>query len=201
MVEREGAPQRRYEYVYRNTFMGVVPKELSNVYFLGYTRPTTGGLNNITEMQCLFAHKMITDAGFHREIYAEIEERIRKYNRYYYFSDEPSPTDHLVHYGFYTDDVARLIGIGPRLSDCRSLRDVAMHFIFPNCAFKYRQSGPYKVEGVKEMVQEIYRNHKGFSVIIHYLLTYALLQLTAYVAVIAAFCVRTSPALPCRSCS
>jgi hypothetical protein len=187
VVDREGAPQRKYEYVYRNTFMGVVPKELSNVYFLGYTRPTTGGLNNITEMQCLLAHKLITDAGFHREIHADIEERIRKYNRHYYLSDEPSPTDHLVHYGFYTDDVARLIGISPRLSDCRSLRDVAMHFIFPNCAFKYRQSGPYKVEGVKEMVQAIYRNHKGFSVVIHYLLTYALLQLTAYVAVIAAY--------------
>jgi hypothetical protein len=195
VVERADAPKRMYEYVYRNTFMGVVPKELSNVYFLGYTRPTTGGLNNITEMQCLLAHKMITDAGFHHEIYADIEERIRKYNRYYYLSDERGPTDHLVHYGFYTDDIARLIGISPRLSDCRSVRDVAMHFIFPNCAFKYRQSGPYKVEGVKEMVQEIYRNHKGFSVIIHYLLTYALLQLTAYVAVIAAYLREDLPGL------
>ena len=62
-----------------------------------------------------------------------------------------------------------------------------MHFIFPNCAFKFRQSGPYKVDGVKEMVQQIYRNHKGFSVIIHYLLGYALLQLTAYVAVVVAY--------------
>src|SRR5262245_16622544 len=138
-------------------------------------------------MQCLFTHKMITDPDFHQEIYDDIENRLRKYDRHYRFWDEPKPTDHLVHYGFYTDDIARLININPRLSDCRSLKDVAMHFIFPNCAFKFRQSGPYKVDGVKEMVQQIYRNHKGFSVIIHYLLGYALLQLTAYVAVVVAY--------------
>jgi len=62
--------------------------------------------------------------------------------------------------------------------------DVAIHFIFPNNAFKYRQSGPYKVEGVKEMVQQIYKDHKRFSAVSSYLLSYALLQLTAYVALI-----------------
>jgi hypothetical protein len=62
-----------------------------------------------------------------------------------------------------------------------------IHFIFPNAAFKYRQSGPYKVEGVKEMVQQIYKNHRGFSAVINYLLTYSLLQLTFYVALIAAY--------------
>ena len=77
--------------------------------------------------------------------------------------------------------------INPRLSDCRSIRDLVVHFIFPNSAFKYRQSGPYKVEGVKEMVQQIYKNHKGFSAVINYLLTYSLLQLTFYVALIAAY--------------
>ena len=187
VVKREGAPERKYEYAYQNTFMGLVPKELRNVYFIGFTRPTTGGLNNITEMQCLFAHKMITDTGFHREIYDDIAQRIRKYNKYYYLADGQSATDHLVHYGFYTDDIARLIRITPRLLDCRSLKDVAIYFIFPNCAFKFRQSGPYKVEGVKEMVWQIYRNHRGFSVIIHYLLTYALLQLTAYTTVFVAY--------------
>jgi len=195
VVKREGAPERKYEYVYRNTFMGVVPKELRSVFFIGFTRPTTGGLNNITEMQCLFAHKMITDASFYHDIYHDIERRIRKYNRYYYLADGQSATDHLVHYGFYTDDIAKLIGITPRLFDCRSLKDVAIYFIFPNCAFKYRQSGPYKVEGVKEMVRQIYRNHKGFSVIIHYLLTYALLQLTAYVTILVAYNRQELPAL------
>jgi hypothetical protein len=187
VVDREGAPRRKYEYVYRNNFMGVIPKELSNVYLIGYTRPTTGGLNNIAEMQCLFTHKMIADSGFHREIHSNLEERLRKYNDYYHLLDTKGHSEHLVHYGFYTDDVARLMKINPRLSDCRSIRDLVIHYIFPNTAFKYRQGGPYKVEGAKEMVQRIYDDHKGFSVIVNYLLTYALLQLTAYVALILAY--------------
>jgi hypothetical protein len=194
-VRRESSPTRNYEYVCRNNFMGIVPEELRNVYFIGFIRPTTGGLNNIIEMQCLFAHKMISDPDFNREIYDNIEERLEKYNRHYHPIDAPSPTDHLVHYGFYTDDVARLMKINPRLSDCRRIRDLAIHFIFPNTAFKYRQSGRYKVDGVKEMVHQIYRSHKGFSVVVNYLLTYALLQLTAYVALIVAY-YRQSSYLP-----
>ena len=187
IVDRDGAPKRKYEYACQNTFMGVIPKELSNIYLVGYTRPTTGGLNNIIEMQCLLTHKLIADSCFHHEIHENIEQRIQKYDRYYHLLDTDGRTDHLVHYGFYTDDVARLMKINPRLSDCRSIRDLVMHFIFPNTAFKFRQSGPYKVPGVKEMVQKIYDNHKGFSVVINYLLTYALLQLTAYVALIVAY--------------
>jgi hypothetical protein len=187
VIEREGAPRRTYEYVYRNNFMGVIPKDLSNVYLIGYTRPTTGGLNNIAEMQCLFTHKLITDPGFHGAIHANLEGRLRKYNDYYQLLDTKGHSEHLVHYGFYTDDVARLMRINPRLSDCRSIRDLLLHYIFPNTAFKYRQSGPYKVEGVEEMVQRIYDDHKGFSVIVNYLLSYALLQLTAYVALILAY--------------
>ena len=186
-VEREGAPQRKYGYVCRDNFMGIVPRELSNVYFVGFIRPTTGGLNNIVEMQCLFVHKMIVDPSFNRKIYENIKERIRKYNRYYHPSDVAGPTDHLVHYGFYTEDIARLLKISPRLSDCRNLRDVAIYFLFPNNAFKYRQSGPYKVEGTKEMVQKIYREHQGFAGVAQYLLTYALLQLTAYVALFVTY--------------
>jgi hypothetical protein len=167
VVNHEGSPRRKYEYVCRSNFMGIVPKELNNVYFIGFIRPTTGGLNNITEMQCLFTHKMIADSSFRHEIYDNIEQRIQKYNSYYHPFEAKSPTDHLVHYGFYTDDVARLMEIGPRLADCRSIRDLAMYFIFPNTAFKYRQSGPYKVEGVKEMVQQIYKNHRWFSIVIN----------------------------------
>ena len=186
-AKREGSLTLGYEYVCRNNFMGIVPKELRNIYFIGFIRPTTGGLNNITEMQCLFTHKMISDSEFNQEIYHNIEARTQKYNRYYNPFDQKTPTDHLVHYGFYTDDVARLIKINPRLSGCRSIRDLAIHFIFPNTAFKYRQSGPYKVEGAKEMVRRIYNDHRGFSVVINYLLTYALLQLTAYVALIMTY--------------
>lgn len=186
-VAREGAPTGKYEYVCRNNFMGVIPKELNNVYFVGFTRPTTGGLNNITEMQCLFTHKLISDPSFRREIYESLEQRIRKYNDYYHVIDTDGRTDHLVHYGFYTDDIARLMKINPRLLDCRSVKDLVLYYIFPNTAFKYRQSGPYAVQGVKEMIGQIYKNHGGFSVVINYLLTYSLLQLTAYVASIVAY--------------
>jgi len=180
----ESTADKKYEYVCRNCFLGLVPKELRNVYFIGYIRPTTGGLNNITEMQCLFAHKMITDSGFHQEIYQNIEGRIRKYNRYNRPSKSTMPTDHLVPYGFYTDDVATAMKINSRVWDCRSLRDILTHFFFPNTAFKFRQSGSYKVEGVKEMVHKIYNDHNGFSIIRNWLLTYALLQFTAYVGLI-----------------
>ena len=57
--------------------MGVIPKELRNVYFLGYTRPMTGGLNNIVEMQCLFTHKLIADPAFHCKIHQNLEEENR----------------------------------------------------------------------------------------------------------------------------
>jgi hypothetical protein len=183
----EGSPKREYQYICRNNFMGIIPKELRNVYFIGFIRPTTGGLNNITEMQCLLTHKMITDLRFNENMYRNIANKIEKYSRHYYPSQQRSPTDHLVHYGFYTDDIARLLKINSRLSDCRSPRDILIHYIFPNAAFKFRQSGPYEVEGVKEMVQQIYKDHKGFSVLVGYLIYYALLQLTAYAAVIAAY--------------
>jgi hypothetical protein len=182
-----GCLDRKYEYDCRNCFMGVVPKELRNVYFIGFMRPITGGLNNIAEMQCLLTHTMITDPRFNNEIYGTLEQRIEKYNKHYYPLKERTPADHLVHYGFYTDDIAQLLKIDTRLSDCRSLRDVIIHYFFPNAAFKFRQSGPYKVEGAKEMVQQIYKDHQGFWILIAYLLTYGLLQVTGYAAVIAAY--------------
>jgi hypothetical protein len=187
IVSRDGVPAQKYEYICRNNFMGIIPKDLSNIYLLGYMRPMTGGLNNIVEMQCLFTHKLIKSASFHREIHENIDLRIREYNDHYYLLETKGHADHLVHYGFYADDIARLMKINPRLSDCRSIKDLVIHFIFPNAAFKYRQSGPYKVEGVKEMVEQIYKNHARFSWVVHYLLTYALLQLTAYVALILAY--------------
>jgi len=187
IVLGEGSPKRNYEYDCRNNFMGLIPKELRNVYFIGYMRPITGGVNNIAEMQCLLTHKMITDPHFNNEIYGTLEKRIEKYNKHYYHSEERTPADHLVHYGFYTDDIAQLLKIDSRLSDCRSLRDVIVHYFFPNAAFKFRQSGPYKVEGAKEMVQQIFKDHQGYWILIAYLLTYALLQLTGYAAVITAY--------------
>jgi hypothetical protein len=146
----------------------------------------TGGLNNIVEMQCLFTHKLIADPAFHREMHQNLENRIEQYNRKYYYISA-GQTDHLVSYGFYTDDIARLMRIKPRLSECRSIRDVVTYFLFPNMAFKYRQSGRYAVPGVKEMMRKIYDDHKGFSLIGNYILSYALLQLTAYAALALAY--------------
>jgi hypothetical protein len=62
-----------------------------------------------------------------------------------------------------------------------------IHYFFPNAAFKFRQSGPYRVEGAKEMVQQIYKDHRGFLVLVGYLLTNVLLQLTGYAAVVTAY--------------
>jgi hypothetical protein len=187
IVLGEGSLKRKYEYDCRNNFMGVIPKGLRNVYFIGFMRPTTGGLNNIIEMQCLLTHKMITDPRFNDGIHGTLEKRIEKYNKHYYQSEERTPADHLVHYGFYTDDIAQLLKIDTRLSDCRSLRDVMIHYFFPNAAFKFRQSGPYKVEGAKEMVQQIYKDHRGYWILVGSLVTYALLQLTGYAAVVTAY--------------
>jgi hypothetical protein len=50
------------------------------------------------------------------------------------------------------------------------------------------------------MVQQIYENHR-LSVVINYLLTYSLLQLTFYVALIAAYYRQEPPVLLCCFCS
>ncbi len=45
------------------------------------------------------------------------------------------------------------------------------------------------------MIRRIYNSHKGFSLVIQYLLTYALLQLTGYAAVIMAYYHHNMPAV------
>jgi hypothetical protein len=127
---------------------------------------------------------MITDSVFRENIYQNITQRIRKYDRYYRLSKSAGPIDHLVSYGFYNDDAATAMKINSHVLDCRSLKDLIIHYIFPNTPFKYRQDGPYKVEWVKEMVHRIYDDHKGFSIVLDWLLTYVLLQSTAYVGLI-----------------
>jgi len=114
-----------YEYVYRENHLGVIPRVLSNVYLLGYTRPLTGGLSNITEMQSLLVHRMVTDEAFRSSMVDRLEEKIGVYNRKYYTCVAPGPRDHLTYYGFYTDEVARELGIDLSLKSCRSFRDVA----------------------------------------------------------------------------
>ncbi len=144
-----------YEYFYRDNFMGVIPQKLNNIYLLGYTRPLTGGLANIVEMQSLFIHKLVTQPKFHHKIHQNLSERITAYNRYYYGTTEPRKTDHTFFYGFYTEDIARLIGIEHKLSECKSLKDLIFYYAFPNNAYKYRLKGEYAIDGIKELIDKV----------------------------------------------
>lgn len=158
-----------YHYQYRDNYLGVIPKNLKNIFLVGYTRPTSGGLANITEMQGLFIHKCLTDPAYKNDLYENLESKLEKYNARHYLAKENGPCDHLVYYGTFTEDVAREIGINLHLKDCRSLKDLIKYFIFPNNAFKYRQTGRYKVDGCDKLCDYIYNKHNGFSVLLFYL--------------------------------
>ena len=154
-----------YEYLYRENFMGVIPQKLNNIYLLGYTRPLTGGLANIAEMQSLFIHKLVTQPEFHHKIHQNLSERITAYNRYYYGTCEPKKTDHTTFAGLYTEDIARLIGINHKLSECNSLKDLIFYYAFPNNAFKYRLKGEYAVDGIKEFIEMVNREQDNFILV------------------------------------
>jgi hypothetical protein len=154
-----------YEYVYRENYLGVIPSVLTNVYLLGYTRPLTGGLSNITEMQSLLIHRMLTDEPFRSGIIDRLREKIDVYDRKYYTTNNPGPRDHLTYYGFYTDEVARELGIDLSLKSCRSFRDVAKYLSYPNNADKFRQAGPYKVDKCAEFVDHVFAQHNGFKLV------------------------------------
>lgn len=161
-----------YAYVYRESYLGVIPRVLSNVYFLGYTRPLTGGLSNITEMQSLLIHRMITDESFRSGVVGRLAEKIAAYNRRYYVTAAPRPRDHLTYYGFYTDEVARELGINLTLKSCRSVRDVAKYLCYPNNADKFRQTGRYKIDKCAELVDHVFTQHHGFTLVWQLALTY-----------------------------
>ena len=154
-----------YEYVYRENYLGVIPRTLRNVYLLGYTRPTTGGLATITEMQSLLIHRLVTDAPFRAARLEQLDEKLKRYNRKYYVTTTPGPRDHLTYYGFYTDEVARELGIEARLSSCRSLRDLAKYLCYPNNPEKFRQSGRYKIDGAAELVDRVFTRNAGFKLV------------------------------------
>lgn len=193
VIKREGQPDRHYRYSYRDCFMGILPRELANTYMLGYTRPLTGGLNNITEMQCLFTHKMITDEGFREEIGRDLDARIAAYDREHYVSRIRAGSDNLVFYGQYNERLARLMGIEPRVSECRSLEELSIYYFFPNSPCKYRQRGPYAVEGMPELVRKIHEDHRGYAISKIQLLNFALTLITAVVALVLLYLRQTIP--------
>ena len=152
-----------FEYLYRDNFMGVIPQRLNNIYFLGYTRPFTGGLANITEMQSLFIHKLVTQPQFHHKIHQNLSERIAAYNQHYYGAAKPRKHDHTVPFGFYTEDIARLIGIHYQPNECRSVRDLLFYYAFPNNAFKYRLKGEYAIDGVDKLIEKVNDKHDHYA--------------------------------------
>jgi len=154
-----------YEYVSRENYLGVIPRVLRNVYLLGYTRPVTGGASNITEMQSLLIHRLLTDEAFRSGMVERLDEKIAAYDRRYHLSVAPGPRDHLMFYGFYTADVARELGIDLSLKDCRSVRDVAKYLCYPNNADKYRQAGRYEIEGCAEFVDRVFTRYGGFKLV------------------------------------
>jgi hypothetical protein len=182
----DGARERVFEYNYRDTLLGVIPPELHNIYTVGYTRPTTGGLNNMSEMQSLLVHRMITDKDFHSRITSDIGERIRDYNKKFYASRPPKTSDHLVYYGNYTDEVARVLEIRPRLRDVRSMADLSKYFMFPNNAFYYREEGRYKVEGVDQLVRHISKRSHGYTVLFLLWLKYPFFEMLALSTILLA---------------
>jgi len=176
-----------YQYRYRENHLGVIPRALTNVYLLGYTRPLTGGLSNITEMQSLLIHRLITDAPFRANMAARLDEKIAAYDRKYYVTTAPGPRDHLTYYGFYTDEVARELGIELSLKSCRSLRDVAKYLSYPNNADKFRQTGRYRIDGCAEFVDHVFTQHHGFKLVWQLALTYLGYQLLTVAVAVSLF--------------
>ena len=182
----DGDRENEFEYRYRETLLGVVPPDLHNIYTVGFTRPTTGGLNNMSEMQSLLVHRLITDRDFHSRINSNIGERIREYNEKFYARRPPKTSDHLVYYGNYTDEVARVLEIRPSLRDARSLKDLSKYFMFPNNAFYYREKGRYKVEGVDRLVQHISERSHNYSVLFLLWLKYPFFEILALSTILLA---------------
>ena len=175
-VDEDGR-RHQYEYAYRNTYLGVVPAELPNVFFIGYTRPLTGGIANMSEMQSLMVHTLLEEPERYEALRENVDERIAQYNaKYYPAGSTRSPTDHLVNFGLYTTDVADFIGIGRPLKSAISLNpfktalNLRFELLHPNNAVKYRMQGKYKVPGAEEYARKIaaFNEHRA---ILMFLLT------------------------------
>ena len=165
-----------YRYMARECFMGVIPKDLSNVFLLGYMRPYSGGLANIVEMQALFIHKLVTNVDFNRRIQSTLDQRIAAYNMHYYARSLPSAYDHVVHYGFYTEDLARLLDIDIKLPKSPTLKELIFYYAFPNNAFKYRIKGDYAVKGLSRLIKKVNREYFSFIVPFAYLMSFSLVD-------------------------
>ena len=159
-------PGETFQYNHRDTYFGVIAPELKNIYTVGFTRPTTGGLNNISEMQSLLTHRMIAEPDFRETVLSNIDERIAAYNAKYYSNRPDKETDYLTYYGTYTDEVARVLEIRPSVREAKSLIDLAKYYLFPNNAYYFRQKGRYKVEGADKLVDHITRTNQNYAILL-----------------------------------
>ncbi|WP_417622462.1 hypothetical protein [Parasphingorhabdus sp.] len=176
----------QFAYRTREQFLGVVSPKLANIYTIGFTRPFTGGLNNISEMQCLLTHRMITEPAFRDEICGNIDQRIADYNATYYARRPEKKTDHLVWYGTFTDEVARLLDIRPKRSDTPGIKGLMKYYMFPNNVFRFREKGRYAVEGVGELIEHTAKQYHDYKVLALLVIRYPFFELLALATILLA---------------
>eukprot|EP00457_Paulinella_chromatophora_P003095 gb/GEZN01003100.1/.p1 GENE.gb/GEZN01003100.1/~~gb/GEZN01003100.1/.p1 ORF type:complete len:699 (+),score=78.63 gb/GEZN01003100.1/:95-2191(+) len=166
-VDEEGN-RTDFCYSYRQNYLGVVPSALRNVFFIGFTRPSTGGLANITEVQCLLAHKLLSCDALRKDLHSTIQTKLQTYTAEYYQPHRVTTHDHLVNYGLYVYDVAEFCGFGRPLSACfswnplRTLYNLQFELFFPNMVIKYRIEGEYALQGAREFAQRIHASKGQF---------------------------------------
>lgn len=185
----------RYEYLYRDSYLGIIPDGLHNIYIMGTSRPNTGGIGNVTEMQSLFVHKMITNEKFKKQILENLEQKKAEYAKKYFPGDKPLPLDHLVYYGFYNEEIARDIGkshnfgwkdLASSLSSIFLKFKSFSFFLLPNNCFMYRLSGEYKVPFASRIIKTFTSNY-NFIDLNHFILTYFLYRFIYFSITIQCF--------------
>ena len=174
----DGASEHFF-YRTRQQFLGVVSPRLRNIYTIGFTRPFTGGLNNISEMQCLLVHRMITEPEFRRSIRRNLKARIARYNATYFTNRPQKTSDHLVWYGTYTDEVARLLEIRPERSDTPGIKGLIKYYMYPNNVFRFREKGRYAVEGVGDLLTHTAKQYHDYKVLALLVIRYPFFELLA----------------------
>lgn len=171
--------QERYEFIHRDNYLGVIPPDLNGIYIAGLTRPNSGGFTNISEIQSILVHKMISNEKFKQSILCKLSSKVDKYNKKYQTMDSPTPADHIVFYGFYIEEVAREIGINPRLKDCRTRREFLDFFFVPNNTSKYRITGEYRVKGLRFFYQK-FKKQYNFIKLYYIVSTYLTYRIIFY---------------------
>ena len=151
-------------------FLGVLPLDIDNIFFLGIARPSTGGLNNLVEMQCLFVNEMITNPVFYSDINKRKDELYNDFmnkRTFRQLEEERNSSyksrDYLFYYGHYTAYIAELLGIDMKFEakDWFNIDSILKYYMTPNNAFKYRQSGKYKIEGGEKLFEVSYQTNKA----------------------------------------